>query len=142
MTEENNLVEPIRSGINHSSRKKSKKSDGMTELNFSGNTAAGVSDFDEKTILDDSQIFVALLAKAKKNGGKIYQSDLDEATQRPDLTLEKSVAAYETLYGHLLENGIQIVDDTDDLEKNSDLSVKSDESVGGSEQEKPPELDI
>lgn len=136
MTEENKFVEQLNTSVNHSSRKDFKPS----KKSHENDNAAEVFDFNEKNIHDDSQIFVALLAKAKKNGGKIYQSDLDVATQRPDLSLESSVAAYETLYGHLLENGIQIIDDTDDNAKNP--AEKTGESAENVSAEKPPEIDL
>ena len=136
MTEENKLGEQLNVSVKHSSRKNPKSADKVSKNDI----AAEVSDFGEKNILDNSHIFGLLLEKAKNNGGKIYQSDLDIATQRPDLSLEKSVAAYEVLYGRLLEKGIQIVDDTDDSLKNAD--DKLGDSAENLSADKPPEIDL
>ena len=76
------------------------------------------------------------MERAKKNGGKIFQGDLDDEIQKLGLSLEKSVAVYESFYGHLLESGVQIVDD---LEKNP---AKIDEIGEVSADEKPPEIDL
>ena len=94
------------------------------------------SELDEKVLLDNSKIFISILERAKKNGGKIFQGDLDDEIQKLGLSLEKSVAVYESFYGHLLESGVQIVDD---LEKNP---AKIDEIGEVSADEKPPEIDL
>lgn len=64
-----------------------------------------------------TQTIAALYEKAMKNSGKLSQSDLDEATQRPDLTLEKSVAEYEYVFGELTNKGVEIIDDADENEE-------------------------
>lgn len=134
MTKENKTVEPILKEVNHSSQKVSKKSTGLTKKIL--NPELDVIPF-EGLNLPRNQIVSVLLEKAKRNGGKITQSDLDEATQRPDLTLEKSVAEYESVYGDLIEKGVEIVDDADNSgNKPVDASDVSAEVIS---QEKPPE---
>lgn len=53
-----------------------------------------------------------LFDKAVKNGNKLSQSDLMEATHRPD-SVEKSVAEYDDIYDELTSKGIEIIDDTE-----------------------------
>lgn len=61
-----------------------------------------------------SQIVAMLFDKAKKNGGKLPQSELLEATQGlDDLTPEKATAEWDYIYGELIGKGVEITDDTD-----------------------------
>ena len=121
MTKENKTVEPLGAEVNHSSQKISKPSTGTTKKKSKSSQKNSVqADVEMKGLaampnLQRGQIVTVLLEKARRNGGKLNLSDLDEATQRPDLTLEKSVAEYESIYGDLIEKGIEIVDDTDDV---------------------------
>ena len=75
-----------------------------------------------------SQIVEMLFEKAEKNGGKLPQGELLEATQGADLTPEKAAAAWDFIYEELMKKGVEIVDDADDLE-NTDSSIDSPESV-------------
>lgn len=121
--------------VNHSSQKVSKKSTVSAKKNLKTEQNFPSS---EMLNLPRNQIISVLLEKAKRNGGKIAQSDLDEATQRPDLTLEKSVAEYESIYGDLIEKGVEIVDDADDAKNKAvDVSDVPSEVIA---QEKPPEM--
>lgn len=141
MTKENKTVEPLGAEVNHSSQKISKPSTGTAKKKSKNSPKVPLeADMEMKSLaampnLQRAQIVTVLLEKARRNGGKLNLSDLDEATQRPDLTLEKSVAEYESIYGDLIEKGIEIVDDTDDAKnKLSDLPT---DPVA---QEKPPEV--
>ena len=60
-----------------------------------------------------SQIVSMLLGKAAKNGYRLSQSDLMDATQRPDLSAEKEAAEFEDIYADLTKQGVEIFDDTD-----------------------------
>ena len=141
MTKENKTVEPLGAEVKHSSHKVSKPSTGTVKKkakdsrDFSPHADMEMKSLAAMPNLQRSHIVTVLLEKARRNGGKLSQSDLDEATQRPDLTLEKSVAEYESVYGDLIEKGVEIVDDAEDA-KNK-ISDVSPESV---EQEKPPEI--
>ena len=122
MTDNNRIIEPLGGAdAGHSSQE-------ISESDYG---------FDVGSDFPSSQALAVLLAKAEKNGGKIFQSDLDLATQRPDLTLEKSVAVYESIYGELLERGIRIIDDIDD--SGAKISVSTDTTTTVAD--KPPELD-
>lgn len=74
-----------------------------------------------------SQIVDMLFEKAEKNGGKLPQGELLEATQGADLTPEKAAAAWDFIYEELMKKGVEIVDDIDDL-ANTDSSIDSPEN--------------
>ena len=62
-----------------------------------------------------SRIVSELFDRAVKNGHKLSQSDLMDATQRPDLSasVEKEAAEFDYIYTELTKQGIEIVDDID-----------------------------
>lgn len=60
-----------------------------------------------------SHIVAMLFDKATKNGGKLPQSDLLEATQGLDLTPEKAAAEWDYICEDLMNKGIEIVDDVE-----------------------------
>ena len=60
-----------------------------------------------------SQIVSVLFDKAAKNGYKLSQSELMDATQRPDLSADKEAAEFDYVYAELTKQGVEIVDDTD-----------------------------
>ena len=60
-----------------------------------------------------SQIVSGLFDRAAKNGYKLSQSDLMDATQRPDLSPEKEAAEFDYVYTELTRQGVEIIDDTD-----------------------------
>ena len=140
MTKENKTVAEVK----HSSQKISKPSTGVNrKKSKSSQKNSPQADMEMESLaampnLQRAQILAVLLEKARRNGGKLNQSDLDDATQRPDLTLEKSVAEYESVYGDLIEKGIEIVDDTDDA-KNKIVDLP-DVPTDPAAQEKPPEV--
>ena len=83
-----------------------------------------------------SQIVSMLLDKALKNGNKLSQGDLMDATQRPDLSAEKEAAEFDSIYSDLTKQGIEIIEDTDkqDVTSLADLSQTEDtEKVSSSE---------
>ena len=140
MTKENKTVEPLGAEVNHSSQKNSKPSTGTPKKKTKTSQKNSVKEDVEikEPALKRAQVLTILLEKAKANGGKLNLSDLDDATQRLDLTSEKSVAECDSIYGELMEKGIEVVDDTDDAkDKMPDLPDVSPESVA---QEKPPEV--
>lgn len=138
MTDEIKTVEPLGAEVHHSSQKVSKTSTGSLKKSKGATDSTNINT--KPAALQRSQIVAILLEKAKRNGGKLSQSDLDEATQRPDLTLEKSVAEYETVYGDLIEKGIEIVDDTEDaLNKVVDVSA---EPATGLQDKSPESVDL
>ena len=57
------------------------------------------------------QIVAMLYEKAMKNGGKIYQSDLLDATGGSDADIEKSVAEFDNVYYELMKRNVEVVDD-------------------------------
>lgn len=144
MTKENKTVEPLGAEVKHSSQKISKSSTGASKKKSRNSQKIPLeADVEMKSLevmpnLQRTQIVTLLLKKARINGGKLNLSDLDEATQRPDLTLEKSVAEYESIYGDLIEKGIEIVDDTDDA-KNKIVEIPG-IPTDPSAQEKSPEV--
>ena len=77
-----------------------------------------------------SQIVSMLFDRAVKNGYKLSQSDLMDATQRPDLSAEKEAAEFDYVYSELSKQGIEIIDDTDKqdvtLLANADLQSNED----------------
>ena len=84
-----------------------------------------------------SQIVAMLLEKADKNGNKIFQSELIEATQRPDLSAEKEAAEFEDIYAELTAKGVEIIEDAD---TNADESVPEIVEITQTEEsEKPSE---
>ena len=60
-----------------------------------------------------SQIVATLLEKADKNGNKLFQSELIEATQRPDLSAEKEAAEFDYIYAELIAKGVEIIEDAE-----------------------------
>lgn len=60
-----------------------------------------------------SQIVSLLFDKAVKNNYKLSQSDLMDATQRPDLSAEKEADVFDYVYAELTKRGVEVVDDTD-----------------------------
>ena len=60
-----------------------------------------------------SQIVSMLFDRASKNGFKLSQSDLMDATQRPDLSAEKEAAEFDYVYAELSKQGVEIIDDSD-----------------------------
>ncbi len=60
-----------------------------------------------------SQIVSMLFDRASKNGNKLSQVELIEATQRPDLSAEKEAAEFDYIYSDLATKGIEIIDDKD-----------------------------
>lgn len=60
-----------------------------------------------------SQIVSLLFDRAVKNGYKLSQSDLMDATQRPDLSAEKEAAEFDYVYAELTKQGVEIIDDSD-----------------------------
>ncbi|MBO4400900.1 MAG: RNA polymerase sigma factor RpoD [Selenomonadaceae bacterium] len=84
-----------------------------------------------------SQIVAMLLEKADKNGNKIFQSELMEATQRPDLSADKEAAEFEDIYTELTAKGVEIIEDA---ETNADESVSEIVEITQTEEaEKPAE---
>lgn len=72
----------------------------------------------------NSQHIVAMLyEKAMKNGGKLYQSDLVEATSGLDADIEKSVDEFDSVYGELISRKIEIVDDESFDDRSLDASI-------------------
>lgn len=65
----------------------------------------------EAGINRSSQIASMLFDKAAKNGGKLSQGDLIDATQRPDLSAEREAAEFEDIYTDLATKGVEIVED-------------------------------
>jgi len=61
-----------------------------------------------------SQIVSMLLGKAVKNGYRLSQSDLMDATQRPNLSAEKEADEFDYIYANLAKQGVEIVEDKDD----------------------------
>ena len=89
-----------------------------------------------------SQIVATLLDKAAKNGYKIFQSELLEVTQRPELSAEREAAEFEDVYTELTAKGVEIIEDTDST---SDDSVIENADAPRSEEpeaEKPPVEEI
>ena len=60
-----------------------------------------------------SQIVAMLFDKASKNGGKLPQSELLEATQGLDSSPDKAAAEWDYIYEELIGKGVEFVDDTD-----------------------------
>lgn len=71
----------------------------------------------EKTVISSgdrsSQIVSMLLDKAAKNGYKLSEGDLMDATQRPDLSAEKEAAEFDYIYADLAKQGVKIIDDAE-----------------------------
>ena len=61
-----------------------------------------------------SQIVSMLLGKAAKNGYRLSQSELLDATQRPNLSAEKEADEFDYIYSNLARRGVEIVEDKDD----------------------------
>ena len=60
-----------------------------------------------------SQIVAMLFDKASKNGGKLPQSDLLEATQGLDSVPDKAAAEWDYIYEELINKGVEFIDDTE-----------------------------
>ena len=65
----------------------------------------------ETTSSNSQQIVAMLYEKAMKNGGKLFQSELVDATTGIDSDIEKSVDEFDSVYGELISRKIEIVDD-------------------------------
>ncbi len=77
---------------------------------------AGVHRSSQAETFDDnhsSQIVSILVEKAMKNGNKLSQGELIEATQRPELSAEKEASEFDYIYADLMTKGIEIIDDPD-----------------------------
>jgi RNA polymerase primary sigma factor len=61
-----------------------------------------------------SQIVSMLLDRAAKNGYKLSQGELMDATQRPNLSAEKEADEFDYIYANLARRGVEIVEDKDD----------------------------
>lgn len=83
-----------------------------------------------------SQILAMLLEKADKNGNKLFQSELLEATQRPDLSAEKEAAEFEDVYTELTAKGVEIIEDTSSVDESVSEIVEINQNEEG---EKPAE---
>lgn len=83
-----------------------------------------------------SQILAMLLEKADKNGNKLFQSELLEATQRPDLSAEKEAAEFEDVYTELTAKGVEIIEDTSSVDESVSEIVEINQNE---EAEKPAE---
>ena len=81
------------------------------------------------------QIVSMLYDKAMKNGGKLSQSDLLEATGGSESDIETSVAEFDNVYDELMKRNIEIVDDEklddgmDGIDSRIDTNI--DEEIGG-----------
>ena len=77
-----------------------------------------------------SQIVAKLFEKASKNGGKLPQSDLLEATQGLDLSPDKAAAEWDIIYEELINRGVEFIDDGDleDSSIDDDAEAKDDSS--------------
>ena len=64
-----------------------------------------------------SQIVSMLLDRAAKNGYKLSQGELMDATQRPDLSAEKEAAEFDYIYSDLTKLGVEIVEENDGQEE-------------------------
>ena len=85
------------------------------------------------TISNTQHIVEMLYEKAMKNGGKLYQSDLVEATSGLDADIEKSVDEFDSIYGELMNRKIEIVDDEsidDGIDQNLDGTIIGDDISG------------
>ena len=75
------------------------------------NTNKNVESIESGTSSNSQQIVAMLYEKAMKNGGKLYQSDLVEATSGLDADIEKSVDEFDSVYEELMNKRIEIIDD-------------------------------
>ena len=66
-----------------------------------------------------SQIVSMLFDKSAKRGYKLSQSELLDATQRPDLTAEKAATEFDFIYSELEKQGVEIIDDTEGQDMHS-----------------------
>jgi len=82
------------------------------------------------------QIVARLYDKAMKNGGKLSQSDLLEATGGSESDIETSVAEFDNVYYELMKRNVEIVDDEklddgmDGIDARIDTNI--DEGISGS----------
>ena len=83
-----------------------------------------------------SQIVAMLFDRASKNGGKLPQSDLLEATQGLDLTPEKAAAEWDYICEDLLSKGVELIDDADIDDASIDDAADDGETKSGSTQDK------
>ena len=89
-----------------------------------------------------SQIVATLLDKAAKNGYKIFQSELLEVTQRPELSAEREAAEFEDVYTELTAKGVEIIEDTDSASDDSVIENIENPRIEEPETEKPPVEEI
>ena len=60
-----------------------------------------------------SHIVALLFEKAKRNGGKLPQGELLEATQELAATPDEAAAQWDAIYEELMSKGVEIVDDAE-----------------------------
>ncbi len=89
-----------------------------------------------------SQIVAMLFDKASKNGGKLPQSELLEATQNLDLAPDKAAAEWDYIYEDLISRGVEFVDDTIDLATDSSIDNQSDDAQSQDAQDKLDDVDL
>ena len=75
------------------------------------NENKNIASSESGTSSNSHQIVAMLYEKAMKNGGKLYQSDLVEATSGLDADIEKSVDEFDSVYEELMNKRIEIIDD-------------------------------
>ena len=75
------------------------------------NEKKNIESIESGTSNNTQQIVAMLYEKAMKNGGKLYQSELVEATSGLDADIEKSVDEFDSIYGELISRKVEIVDD-------------------------------
>ncbi len=89
-----------------------------------------------------SQIVAMLFDKASKNGGKLPQSDLLEATQGLDSVPDKAAAEWDYIYEELTNKGVEFVDDTDMEDSSIDDQTENSDSKSESATQKEVVDDI
>ena len=86
-----------------------------------------------------SQIVAMLLEKAAKNNYKLFQSELLEATQRPDLSAEKEAAEFEDIYTELTAKGVEIIEDAEPVAEDPVSELVEIQQTEETDTEKPIE---
>ena len=89
-----------------------------------------------------SQIVAMLFDKASKNGGKLPQSDLLEATQGLDLTPEKAAAEWDYIYEDLLSKGVELVDDAELDDASIDDTADGETKTGSAQDKVVDDIDL
>ena len=89
-----------------------------------------IEQIESGTTSNSHQIVAMLYEKAMKNGGKLYQSDLVDATSGLDAENEKYVDEMDSIYEELMNKKIEIIDDENldepnvrELESNLDQGI-------------------